>query len=441
MFNKIMANILYTLLVVFTITILPNTLIALTENIRISNVSIATSYLTGAGYQVFGAGVSTPTGRAATITIAAANASTLEKSQADYVCSGSNDSAQLQAAITAGAGGMIILSSGRFNMTSNTTVPANTTVTGSGELYNVSNKPINLLMIAGNNVTIEGLRFDGNRANNNSGDVHSINNGVYSSPVTSANLTGTRVLNCLFKDMGEAGVRIAGNANTEAGRAKNTVVEHCHFDNCYSSSINLTYPQTSSVVSCTFVNDDYRSIEIEDGNTTTVTENAITLKANKMGIELWADSCTATSNTIYAESGASTFPIYVGPGGEYNTVSSNTIRGNGAGYGITLVTDANSNTIGLNNIYNISNGIFVYEAHANNVLGNTIVGSTEAGIRFDGDVSNPTTHNWVQRNDLQDCTIGIWEHTDNVTDQIYSGNRFYNCSTNISAASAYATSP
>jgi hypothetical protein len=84
-----------------------------------------------AGAKTFSTSVNTPTinaptGRAATYVIAASNATTLEQSQADYVCTGTSDDVAIQAAITAinSAGqGNIYLTSGTFNISATITLP------------------------------------------------------------------------------------------------------------------------------------------------------------------------------------------------------------------------------------------------------------------------------------------------------------------------------
>lgn len=78
------------------------------------------------------------TGRSVTLTVAASNASALEKAQADYVCDGVADDVEIQDAIAAlpptvgtVGGGTIVLSTGAFSITSTILVnKANVTIKG-----------------------------------------------------------------------------------------------------------------------------------------------------------------------------------------------------------------------------------------------------------------------------------------------------------------------
>lgn len=74
---------------------------------------------------VYAETINSPVGRGATLTVAANNATALEKAQADYVCDGVADNVQIQAALDAlpAAGGQVILSEGVFNITTGITLP------------------------------------------------------------------------------------------------------------------------------------------------------------------------------------------------------------------------------------------------------------------------------------------------------------------------------
>jgi len=68
--------------------------------------------------------------RAKTLVVAANDS--LNKNMADYVCDGTADDAEIQAALTAAAGGSVFLLEGTYNITANLTVPDDTSLMGSG---------------------------------------------------------------------------------------------------------------------------------------------------------------------------------------------------------------------------------------------------------------------------------------------------------------------
>ena len=72
--------------------------------------------------------------RTATCVVAASNASANSKAQADYVCDGSDDQREIQAAINAAAGTVpVFLPPGEYYITSALILPDYTTITGAGK--------------------------------------------------------------------------------------------------------------------------------------------------------------------------------------------------------------------------------------------------------------------------------------------------------------------
>src|SRR5690554_2584980 len=69
----------------------------------------------------------------ATLTVAASDSTELSKTQADYVCDGVDDQAEIQAALAAlPEGGKVILTDGTFNCAGVIAPPAGTTLSGQG---------------------------------------------------------------------------------------------------------------------------------------------------------------------------------------------------------------------------------------------------------------------------------------------------------------------
>lgn len=83
-----------------------------------------------------------PTGRAATKVVASVAASDQQKAQADYVCDGTADQVQIQAALDAvdsdGDGGTVYLTEGEYQITATITVPSFTRLTGPGKPWHSS---------------------------------------------------------------------------------------------------------------------------------------------------------------------------------------------------------------------------------------------------------------------------------------------------------------
>ncbi len=118
--------------------------------------------------------------RTATLVVAASNASAAEKRGADYVCDGTADEVEIQAAIDAlpATGGRVSLSSGTFSTTAAIYTRINLTLSGQGKstiilaasgasrdmisLHNKNGTNGGRGATAGNNVTISDLALDGN---------------------------------------------------------------------------------------------------------------------------------------------------------------------------------------------------------------------------------------------------------------------------------------
>ncbi len=103
-----------------------------------------------------------PTGRAATITIAATDSTPLEKSQADYVCSANASTAwaaAIAAAPTKGCG--IIVYSGTYNFVSSVNVTKAMSIRGQGyNTYFKYNGSSAVFITGSNNCSFENLRTD-----------------------------------------------------------------------------------------------------------------------------------------------------------------------------------------------------------------------------------------------------------------------------------------
>jgi len=157
-------------------------------------------------YNLSGVGIGStaaPVVRTATIVVAASDASAKSKAQADYVCDGTDDQVEIQAAIDAlpASGGKVVLSEGTYNISDTITVASNNiTLTGQGYeatklfLVNATNKPF--FDIDATDIRIGRIYFDGNKAN-----------------------------------------QTAGNGLIQIGVVERIVIDHCKFENAYLAGI------------------------------------------------------------------------------------------------------------------------------------------------------------------------------------------------------------
>lgn len=114
------------------------------------------------------------TGRAVTLNVAASDAPTLTKSMADYVCDGTDDQTEINAALTAlpAAGGIVQLSAGTFNINATiSTVKASSVLRGQGvqatQLVATSTIPnAPLLTIAHQFCQVESMTLNGSKGVN-----------------------------------------------------------------------------------------------------------------------------------------------------------------------------------------------------------------------------------------------------------------------------------
>jgi hypothetical protein len=125
-----------------------------------------------------------PTGRSSTYVIAASNAPAYVKAQADFICNGTADNVEIQAAIdaitTAGCGGNVLLF-GLFNISSTINIDSNgitlegvnpygsSGATSFSGLKLANNSNCNMIYITGYKGCVRYLNLDGNLANNASG--------------------------------------------------------------------------------------------------------------------------------------------------------------------------------------------------------------------------------------------------------------------------------
>ncbi|QQS19288.1 hypothetical protein IPL85_03295 [Candidatus Saccharibacteria bacterium] len=119
----------------------------------------------------------------ATKIVAPSTASQALKDAADYVATGSADQTIINTALTAAAGGKVVLLEGTFTTSDAISIPNNTTLAGNGRgtlvtFSNIATQNKNMITNTdttnGEGVVVRDLRLDGNKAVNTSGTQHGI---------------------------------------------------------------------------------------------------------------------------------------------------------------------------------------------------------------------------------------------------------------------------
>lgn len=315
--------------------------------------------------------LSVPTGRTATLVVAASNSSVLSKYQADYVCDGTDDQAEIQAAIDAlpDEGGTVILMEGDYLIGSTIyinidglritgmNIAATTLKLADGADCNIMQRDA-----AGENYwfVMQYLNFDGNKDNN------TIGNGL------------------------------------ECNRNRDILLFHCFFTRCCLYGVKLASVYNTNIIDCVFEH-SVGGLNIESGS----------------DFKMWGGkSIWNTSRGIYIKADRSSITnVYVA----FNEKE-----------GLWIETPTGVSVMGCNfyeNSYDdigTYNSIYVKNADHVKFIGNYIDGLNTAkhGIRIANDVDNVE----IAHNSIINHTISAIDDSSlnaNVYDQ-YS-NHFQDC--------------
>jgi hypothetical protein len=164
------------------------------------------------------------TGRCASLVVAANNSSAIAKQQADYVCDGTADQVEIQAAITAAGAGEVYFAAGTYNFAGYVTTVAGVTLSGPGATFFLSNSTNGqLIRVAHDDVTIRDITLDGNGGNQTSG------NGLIEVTVASSNLS---IDNIYFKYAWNAGLFAIGSSGNN--RLDGLMMQNCRGKGFYN---------------------------------------------------------------------------------------------------------------------------------------------------------------------------------------------------------------
>ena len=235
--------------------------------------------------------------RSATIVVAASDSSEKSKAQADYVCDGTADNVEIQAAIDALplTGGRVLLLDGTFNIVTGINPISNSTLEGQGfstilKLANSTNSNI----IEGtslNNVFLRNIQIDGNKANNTYQGDDNNQNGILVDEWYNSIIENVLVQNCAA-----SGVRVKANSGASSSKLMYNQFSKLssHFNNVDGISID-TWAEYITVSDSMFCNNTMHGIHTASANITFA--NCHSVKNSECGV--YVDSSAKTSNNLF----------------------------------------------------------------------------------------------------------------------------------------------
>ena len=351
--------------------------------------------------------------------VAASDSPQAIKDAADYVTDGDNvagagtidgDQIEINAALTAAAGGKVYLAQGTYVADATILIPNNTTLAGAGrgtliELgdIDVADNLIEATGASRSGQIIRDLRLDGRKDLN----TFSTQRGIYFNGVGagtgSTARQGAKLLNLWINNFHNNGVEIFSSHNS-------IFVGNSALNNyngfCVNSSTNNTITGNNTQ------GNNGSGIYIYSGSTyNTITGN--TSQGNNEGIQIIDNYNTVSGNTVQGNG------YGVDVSGDYNTITGNTATGNS--WGIYLYT-ANSNTISGNSMHDSgsstnNNGIYLSSSDSNTITSNSVTDSSATTTNYAINIFNSTS----DTNYLADNTLGGGSINDAGTGTIYGG--------------------
>jgi len=262
----------------------------------------------GTSWREVGRGIGSASGKIyATFTIGAVDANNTSSSSYDYVCDGTNDDVQIQAAIDAlpTTGGRIVLSEGTFTLGSAAVVVSKNGVTiegqGKGTIVTCKNSFNLSLFKLGHastqyiNCTIRDVYFDGNQANQGATS-YIIDNRTLTKYITSLNVSG-----CYFLNARDAAIYDA---------SPSTLIGQNYFENWLGGEPAIEVSNTANINNNFFITTSTTGLGIlGSSQLPVVTNNIFSLPASYNTTVI--DTCSLVSgNRITAtSSGASAVGI------------------------------------------------------------------------------------------------------------------------------------
>ncbi len=336
-----------------------------------------------------------PNSRSATLVVVASNSKTISKKSADYLCDGTADDVQIQAAITAlsSTGGKIVLSEGTFNIATTPLISSNNLIIeGQGKgtiLKSVASSSVNCIGLSqANRIVIRNLQIDGNKSNQSGSISYTVNAGIHIS-----RCDDVLVENCYVHDTYMQGIYMEDSTNLiiNKNRVYNTgdggIFTHPRGNNpaCSNVIISNNIVDSSGYYGITAIRSDYVSMV---GNISS--NNGLTDPSQGFGLDMEGCRYSLMSNNIAfgghggilvritTEGGSDRRCLKVAIQG--NTCYNNTTSGTHGEASIQL-EDSDDILIQGNNVSTSTQGINIGNATYVIVNGNISTGHTNSGIR------------------------------------------------------------
>ncbi len=312
------------------------------------------------------------------------------KKDCDYLCDGTDDQVEIQAAINAlpSTGGEVVVLDGTYHITASINVNKNNvTLRGNGNatvLKRMWGSTTNqgVITVSANTCTVRRLKLDGNKTSYNT----SYNYSIYLYNSSNSTVTGNTCNN-----NGANGIYLYNSSNS-------TVIGNTCSNNS-SSGINLYNSSNSTVIGNTCSNNSSSGIYVNSSNNT-ITENICNNNTNSTYVlvagiyvnsTVIGNTCSNNSSSgIYVNSSNNTITenicnnntnsTYVLVAGIYVASSNNTVTGNicnnNSLYGI-YVSSSNSTVTGNTCNNNGASGIHLHNSSNNAIIGNISIRGTE----------------------------------------------------------------
>jgi parallel beta-helix repeat protein len=378
-------------------------------------------------------GLVTPTGRTATITIAASNSLQKSKDQADYVCDGTNDEVEIQAAIDAlpDSGGRILLLEGNYLINRQSGKlhalrinKSNIQLMGVGQssiLYLVNGQATadsacRVIEIDStlSDITIEDLQINGNSTNqtDNTGSAGILGLGTTADSIFNITISNCYVKNCYFDAVCvRYGNNVAFQNNVIDSCYEGLLMSYCKrsimvnnmVSNCDGED-GLEYSQSlhCQILGNIVINTKQSGIDVYRSNYVDVISNTVIDAGEPTGVsgpgiaisgttvENVSRYCVVSGNTVENSRGGIEIQ------GPYNIITNNVCTndtigwGEGAAAGGILTTTPNGsyNLILGNTCIGNRNGIYIHESSGNFLSNNSCDSNVTWGIVVHADADS-----------------------------------------------------
>jgi len=371
------------------------------------------------------------------LTVAANDTVAALKSGADYVCDGTNDHVEIQAALDAlpATGGEVRLLDGTYNCQVAITLDSNQTLRGCGINTILTTATASLVFLSAvggsgtekTGITISDLQIDGATVSSVGISFSYVdysvvyntyirrNNAGYHDGIRMVNSDFNRIVNNTLQDNDYEGLDVNTSNNNTLSQ---NIIQNC-FKGIYLDGGNNTI--SLNVIE----GSDDTGIDIR-GNDENPANNTISgnvLQNNYYGIYVDADNNNVSNNTVQSST-----DIGIEIDGKHNNVSNNVVRTSG-GEGIYINGGNNNNVVGnictanSQDTTNTDDDICLNnDANYNNVQGNTCrAGTLTKKPRYGINIANANCDgNLVINNDLYDDGFGTGAFNDGGTATRYN---------------------